>query len=445
MTQDVQAETDALAARVGNLAARTAIALAKHKAVRGHSLAQDLLAPLAAERAIVCAQLRSTETGQTIGQLPPALGCLNQSAAHHLALVVGNGEANLDVWFSDLEIAERAMQRGYLLLLGMMSAFGIAVLTASIGFQFIISRPLRKLLTAIRENSKTGAHRQVKDPGNDELGEVVRAFNEMLAVDSERESQLAAARDAADATSRTKSRFLANMGHELRTPLNAIIGFSGLIRSESFGAVGNTNYADAAKHIHAAGSHLLELVNDILDLSKIEAGATEMNEEQVDLLEIAEFALSLIAHRAENGQVDTKLELSDTLAPLHADGRRLKQILLNLVSNAVKFTEPGGKVTIKMFSHLGQDCVLTVTDTGIGISPDDIQKALEPFQQLESSRAKKYEGTGLGLPLTKALVELHGGTMALQSEVGAGTTVTVRFPAERVIAAKDASTSGKAA
>ncbi len=245
------------------------------------------------------------------------------------------------------------------------------------------------------------------------------------------------ARDEARAADRAKSEFLAAMSHELRTPLNAVIGFSEIIKTEALGAVGNTKYRDYANDINESGQHLLELINDILDLSKVESGTDEIHEENIDVSEIANAILKLVGHRAEQGGVKLELELADPLLALRADERKLKQILVNLLSNAVKFTDAGGEVTLRAWSRMDSGYVFQITDTGIGMEPEDIPKAFSRFGQVDADLNRKYEGTGLGLPLTKALVELHGGTLDLQSEVGVGTTATVRFPAKRIVAPPD--------
>ncbi|MFQ6017877.1 MAG: sensor histidine kinase [Kiloniellaceae bacterium] len=240
------------------------------------------------------------------------------------------------------------------------------------------------------------------------------------------------ARDEADAASRAKSQFLALMSHELRTPLNAIIGFSEIIRNESFGPVGTIQYRDYANDIHSSGQHLLELINDILDLSKVESGADELHEENTHVPTVVDAAFTLIKDRAAQGGIRLESELQDGLPMLRADQRKLKQILVNLLSNAMKFTEAGGQVTLKTWCRLDSGFVFQVIDTGIGIPPEKIPTVLSPFGQVDTEFSRKHEGTGLGLPLAKAFVERHGGSLDLQSEEGVGTTVTVRFPADRI-------------
>ncbi|MEE9153064.1 MAG: PAS domain S-box protein, partial [candidate division NC10 bacterium] len=245
---------------------------------------------------------------------------------------------------------------------------------------------------------------------------------------------LVEARDQAESANRAKSEFLANMSHELRTPLNAIIGFSELTINEMFGPVGNSTYLEYARDINGAGQHLLDLINDILDLCKIESGAGELREEDVMVRYTVRSVLTLVKERAREGGVELVLEAPDGLPALWADERKLKQILVNLLSNGIKFTNAGGRVVLKIWCRMDSGYVFQVIDTGIGMALEDIPTALAAFQQVDSDLDRKYEGTGLGLPLTKALVEMHGASLDLQSEVGVGTTVTVRFPAERIMA-----------
>ena len=262
-----------------------------------------------------------------------------------------------------------------------------------------------------------------------ELRQVVESRERILIA----EEKVCKAKEQAELANRAKSEFLANMSHELRTPLNAIIGFSDMIRGQLLGPIGSPKYLEYGKDIYQSGQHLLAIINDILDLSRIEAGKVELYEEAIDVCKAVGSCLHLVTERAETAGVNLKSEIADGHPPLYADERNLKQILINLLSNAVKFTPAGGKVTIKTWSRPDDGYVFQVSDTGIGIAREDIPKALAPFQQIDSDLNRKYEGAGLGLPLTKSLVELHGGSLDLQNEVGVGTTVTVRFPAERIV------------
>ncbi len=241
------------------------------------------------------------------------------------------------------------------------------------------------------------------------------------------------ARDQAELANRVKSEFLANMSHELRTPLNAIIGFSEVIKRSMFDAADNKKVLEYAEDINESGLLLLGLINEILDLTKVEAGKTELYEENVDVSKALRSCLAMISQQAEEAGIGIECDSAPETLVLYADENKFKQIFVNLLSNAIKFTPSGGNVRIRIWYSRDNGFVYQVADIGIGIALADIPIALTPFRQIDSSLNRKYKGTGLGLPLTKALVELHGGSLDLQSEVGIGTIVTVRFPAERIV------------
>ncbi|HWK45961.1 MAG TPA: MHYT domain-containing protein [Stellaceae bacterium] len=238
--------------------------------------------------------------------------------------------------------------------------------------------------------------------------------------------------EAVASTSQVKSQFLATMSHELRTPLNAIIGFSEILANGLFGPLGDQRYTGYAADILRSGHHLLGLINDILDFSKIDTGHLELEDEEVDLNALVDEAIRMIAGQAAKAGVTMSGEVDQNLPIVRADSRRLRQILLNLLSNAVKFT-PAGGVAIVTAYRCEAGIALTVADTGIGIAAEDIPMALERFGQVDSELNRKYEGTGLGLPLSKRLVELHGGGLSIASTVGQGTAVTITLPAERLL------------
>ena len=248
---------------------------------------------------------------------------------------------------------------------------------------------------------------------------------------------LTRALEAAAAGSQAKSQFLATMSHELRTPLNAVIGFSQILAAEIFGPLGDPRYRDYSRTISESGTHLLNLINDVLDFSKSEAGKLELHEEPVDLTETAEHAMRIVSGQAQARKVALAFEAETGLLPVLADPKRVKQVLLNLLSNAIKFTPEDGRITVKAYRR-GDGMAVDVADTGIGIAAEDVPTALERFGQVDRELARKHEGTGLGLPLSKRLMELHGGTLELRSAPGVGTTVTITFPATRVIAGRQA-------
>ncbi|MBP2301993.1 ATP-binding protein [Azospirillum picis] len=245
-------------------------------------------------------------------------------------------------------------------------------------------------------------------------------------------ARLAAAKEQAEAANRSKSAFLATMSHELRTPLNAIIGFSEIMLHELFGPLGSPRYHDYARHVQSSGRHLLDLINDVLDMSKLEAGRYALDESWLAPVEVIESCRSLSAVPAEAGGVVLAVDCPVDLPRLRADERALRQVLLNLLSNAVKFTPRGGSVTVTAAVEAGGGLAVTVRDTGIGIPADALARILEPFQQADSSIPRRFGGTGLGLSICRDLMALHDGSLSIDSEPGKGTAVTVRFPAERV-------------
>ena len=239
------------------------------------------------------------------------------------------------------------------------------------------------------------------------------------------------AKEDADAANRAKSDFLANMSHELRTPLNAIIGFAEVIEGQLLGPLGVNRYREYAKDILESGRHLLEVINDVLDLAKVEAGTLELHETLVNIGDVVLVCERTLRQRAPDGKLRLSTEIDPALSGMVADELKLRQIIINLLSNAVKFTPAGGDVTISVNLLSDGEIAIAVADTGVGIAPADIPTALEPFRQIDNSMSRSHQGTGLGLPLTRKLVELHGGRLTIESALGVGTTVTAVFPSER--------------
>jgi two-component system cell cycle sensor histidine kinase PleC len=249
------------------------------------------------------------------------------------------------------------------------------------------------------------------------------------------EESLRLAKDQADAANRAKSTFLANMSHELRTPLNAIIGFSEMMIKETFGVLGHPKYKEYLGDVHASARHLLEIINEVLDMSKIEAGRIELDESEVDMRELIASVTRMMASRAFGNNLKLDMDVPDNLPNLYADQRLVRQILINIVTNAVKFSKHGGHINIHACLLNDGRIQVDIKDEGIGIPKNKIKQAMEPFGQVSDrpENARDQQGTGLGLPLAKAMVELHDGSLRLESEVGKGTTVFVIFPAYRVI------------
>ena len=242
-----------------------------------------------------------------------------------------------------------------------------------------------------------------------------------------RETELLKARDIAEGANQAKTQFLARMSHELRTPLNAVIGFSEVLNRELYGSLGEARYRDYARLIHESGEHLLGVVNDILDMSKIEAGKFQIVRESFDVASLINSCCDLMRHTAEKSSITLKVDVAPGIPKLAADNRACKQILLNVIANAIKFTKPGGWVRVS--AHVeARDVVFTVADNGIGIADQDLPKLGRPFVQANNSSDSGQEGTGLGLSVVKGLARLHGGSLELRSKLGEGTTATIALP-----------------
>jgi len=266
-----------------------------------------------------------------------------------------------------------------------------------------------------------------------------------MARSERRNRALDRARQQAEEASLSKTRFLANMSHELRTPLNAIIGFAEVIQKQMLGPIGNARYAEYVDDIQSSGQHLLSLINNILDMSKIESGSWRIQPEMTDPVEIMEASLRTFRERAEGRGVFMTMAVDARLFEGFVDRQALRQILLNLISNAVKFTPAGGRIEVGAAPLQDGAFTVWVTDSGIGIAPEHIPVVLAPFGQVENDLTRQYEGTGLGLPLVKSLIEMHGGRFEIHSTPGEGTTIRAEFPPPPALAALAEATSPAAA
>ncbi len=264
----------------------------------------------------------------------------------------------------------------------------------------------------------------------DQDGKIIALYGIVRDITQEKDSQakLEKALLQAEEANKSKAGFLATMSHELRTPLNAIIGFSEMIQAELLGPLGNNRYNDYVRCIHESGRHLLELINDILDMSKIESGKYELFHEPVNAVKTARLAFHMIEAQAEEKNIRLQFDTTDDLPVIEADRRAFMQIIINILSNAVKFTREKGTVSMRLFLEKEDTIVVAIKDTGIGIPEDKIEAVTRPFEQVSNAMTRQHQGTGLGLAITKRLIEFHGGALHIASQLGEGTTVTVRMP-----------------
>lgn len=359
------------------------------------------------------------------------------------------GELVMVMTDAGLQAAARAR---ILVLVGFAILLSVAIVfAAKIAFDLVIGRALRELQAAI-DNTRLGAPRtEVTWSGTDEVARLIDAFNRMqrrhaayeAALDQarielenrveERTSELTRARDEARAANRAKSAFLANMSHELRTPLNAIIGFAEVLKSQRFGPLGDERYSSYAEIVRTSGTHLLELINDLLDLSRAEAGGLIPADSTVAVDGQIRRAIDMSRAQIEANRIEILVDIDDAVPPIRADSRLILQFLSNLVTNAVKFTASGGTIRIGAAIDDRRSVSIFVADTGIGIPQDQLDKVLEPFTQLDTRLHREHHGAGLGLPLCRAIIQAHGGQLAIESEFGKGTRVTGSLPPWRAL------------
>lgn len=311
----------------------------------------------------------------------------------------------------------------------------LAVIAAAVARELrrTASRALTPVVEAMDAVSRTAdCSVRAGGPQRADLSEIGVSFNAMMERLQAHERALRTTAEQALTASKSKSAFIASMSHELRTPLNAIIGFSEVLQSQMLGPLGNERYSVYVKDIYDSGQHLLAVINDILDISKIEAGQFELAIQEADVRRLVEQAVRLVREKAENAGLELVAEIDPGLSRLLIDQRLLKQSVINLLSNATKFTPKGGRILMQVRQDAAGVTTITVKDSGVGIAPEDQEKVLLPFVQAENPFAADQPGTGLGLPLARSFVEAHGGSLTLSSELGHGTTVTLKLPPERI-------------
>jgi signal transduction histidine kinase len=333
------------------------------------------------------------------------------------------------------ELREKADENSrsalFVVILGILVALLIGSLVA-----FYMTRPLRAVSQAVRRMAagNSEARTAVSDgflvPA--EVRDLQTSFNAMAEAMERSKRDEHEARLRAEEANRSKSAFLANMSHELRTPLNAILGFSEVILAETFGKIGSARYEEYLQDIRGSARHLLALINDLLDLSRIEVGAVELNEAWLALSEVLDESASMFRESCSAADLDLKVEVPAEEVTVLADERALRQVLINLLSNAVRHTPAGGKVVMGGRLAEGGSLDIFVADTGVGIPAEDMNRVLQPFEQVSRDQRRQQEGTGLGLSIVKQLVDLHGGKLSLESQVGKGTRVTFSLPPRRV-------------
>jgi signal transduction histidine kinase len=332
------------------------------------------------------------------------------------------------------ELAERARASQdvalYIIVIGLLATAFLSWLVSG-----ALTRPVAAVVDAARGIARGKLDSRVAEPGHmatQEIRELTSAFNAMAGRIHDDQNAMEVALMDAQLADRSKSEFLANISHELRTPLNAIIGMSEMLKGELMGPVGSDHNKSYVADIHGSGKQLLDVINEVLDFSRVETGQTRLNETEIEPNELMESCLRVVHERAEDAGIALSSEPYPGPETFRGDKRALGQVLLNLLTNGIKFTPESGRVALSAGMEKDGSFRISITDSGIGIAKDDIASMFEPFRQADMSLARKYEGVGLGLALSRALVTAHGGRLELTSDVGIGTTASIYIPAERV-------------
>lgn len=459
-----QTDNARLTARVGNLSARAASAIDRHDAYGDPALARDLLAPLAADRAFLCAELK---TGASVtAAVPAAQGCVAGQEGNYFEIPVDDqGVWILRAGFTDAELAEARYLEMMLGLAAVLASFLAVLIAGGVSYWLLIWHPIKRLTDAILRSTRSGSRSTVHWNSRDEIGLVVDAYNSLVLSEIERERQLREsfervrvsesalatlnqeleqrvqertldlmiAKREADRANDSKTQFLWSMSHELRTPLNAIIGFSEIMSKELFGRVEPRRYKGFADDILHSGQHLLKVINDLLDIARIEVGRETLADEPTDAAALLTETLRVIAPLAQEGGVRLETRIDGNDMTLLIDPMKMRQILINLLGNAVKHTPTNGTITMQLRVEPDGRVAFEVADTGTGIPAEALDQVMEPFGRADGVSPHLQKGTGLGLPLARKMAELHGGDLVLHSELGVGTRVTVYLPAERHI------------
>lgn len=443
--------TSDLREKLNRLGANLSIVLAEPMAAGERDLISSVIANAVNDRDIASIAVIDGR-GNTIVRMArdgdPGENLIFDKPLTHSSAGTNGGVGRLIVTLTDARIHEEMIARLYFsvalsaLLLGAIAALSLIV------YRRVVGEPLSRLMEVINETGQGRGGRRVVPTRDDEVGDVFHAFNRMrdrqhrYQIDleaaraglerrvRERTAELKKAHDEALAANRAKSQFLANMSHELRTPLNSIIGFSEILTMEKVGTP--EERLEYAQDVHDSGVHLLNLINDLLDLSKAEAGKLDLNESTISLPAMLEACVGMVRKSADEKGLSITIDVPPSAPALRGDERKMRQVFLNLLSNSVKFTPSGGSITIHSRPTPAGGLAISVIDTGIGIAQADLDRVMRPFVQVDNVFTRRNTGTGLGLPMVKTLIDLHGGAFKLTSAPGEGTVAGIQFPAERL-------------